>query len=75
MDIKYIVTFGLIIGLLFIVTVAYVSHSKGWDQPKVSERDEILMTQCIEIAERIAPEGSNVSTVAAILFKEANRRF
>ncbi len=75
MDINYIVTIGLTIGLLFIGTVAYVSHIKGWDQPKVTTNDEILMTQCIEIAERITPEGANVSTVAAILFKEANRRF
>lgn len=75
LDIKYIVTFGLIIGLLFIGTVASVSYIKGWDQPQVSTNDEILMTQCIEIAKRITPEGANVSTVAIILFKEVNRRF
>lgn len=75
MDIKYTTSIGLIIGLLFIFTVGYISHVKGYDQPKVSTKNETLMTQCMEIAKSITPEGADVSVIASTLFKEAKSRF
>lgn len=75
MNVKYLVWIGLPIGILFIVTVAYVSHVKGWDQQKVTINDEMLMTQCVEIAESITPEGADASIVASVLFRESKKRW